>query len=74
MEEQKQPAGILFDSIEYFKPEDVNKLTDNLTFEQSFYVLTQAIEYAYKSGVYSIQEAELVSKSLRILNTELLKK
>jgi len=38
MEEQKQPAGILFESIEYIKPEDVNKLTDNLTFEQSFYV------------------------------------
>jgi hypothetical protein len=74
MEEQKQPAGVLFGSIEYFKPEDVNTLVDNLTFEQSFYILTQGIEYAYKSGIYSIQETELVSKSLRILNTELLKK
>jgi hypothetical protein len=69
MEQEKQPIGLLFDSIAYYKPEDVSILTDNLTYEQSFYVLTQALEFAYKANLYSLQESELVSKSLRILNS-----
>jgi hypothetical protein len=70
MEQEKQPIGLLFDSIAYYKPEDITTLSNDLTFEQSFYILTQALEYSYKSGLFSMQEAELVSKSLRILNSK----
>jgi hypothetical protein len=70
MSEEKEPIGLLFDSIAYYTPEDIENLTDGLTFEQSFYIITQALDYAYKSGIYSMQETELLSKSLRILNSK----
>jgi len=38
---------------------------------QSFYVLTKAIEMAYSRGVYSLQESEILSKSIRILTNNL---
>lgn len=69
MEQEKQPIGLLFDSMAYYNPEDISILVDNLTHEQSFYVLTQALEFAHKSSLFSLQESELVSKSLRILNS-----
>ena len=70
MSEEKEPIGLLFDSIAYYTPEDIENLTDGLTFEQSFYIITQALDYAYKSGIYSMQETELLSKSLIILNSK----
>jgi hypothetical protein len=69
MEQEKQPIGLLFDSMAYYSPEDISILTDNLTYEQSYYVLTQALEFAYRANLFSLQESELVSKSLRILNS-----
>ena len=31
MEQEKQPLGFLFDSVGYNKPEDVDKLIDEMT-------------------------------------------
>jgi len=70
---EKEPMGLLFDSIAYYTPEDIDKLTDNLTIEQSFYILAQAIEYAHKDRLYDLRETELVSKSIRMVNTHLTK-
>jgi hypothetical protein len=70
---EKEPMGLLFDSIAYYTPEDIDKLTDNLTIEQSFYILAQAIEYAHKARLYDLRETELVSKSIRMVNTHLIK-
>lgn len=67
MEQEKQPIGLLFDSMAYYEPEDISILTDNLTNEQSFYVITQALEFAYRANLFSLQESELVSKSIRTL-------
>ena len=68
MENEKLPQNFLFGSIGINKPEDVDNLIENLTFEQSFYIITQALEYGRNSNLYSMQETELVSKSLRILH------
>jgi hypothetical protein len=38
-----------------------------MTTEQAFYVLTQAIQMAYSKNIYSLQESEILSKSLRLL-------
>ncbi len=67
---QKEPIGLLFGSTAYYSPQDVDTLIDNLTPEQSFYFLTQAIEFSYKSGIYTLAEAELLSKSLRIFTNK----
>lgn len=68
MEQEKQPVGLLFGSIGYNKPEDVDNLIDNLDMAQSFYIITQSLHYVHESKLLTLQETELVSKSLRILH------
>jgi hypothetical protein len=36
--------------------------------EQSIYILTQAVSFAFHSGVFSLGESEIISKSIRTLN------
>jgi hypothetical protein len=69
MTQEKQPLGLLFNSVAYYKPEDIELIIDNLNFDQAFYMLIQALEYAHQHSVYSLQESELISKSIRILNS-----
>ena len=35
--------------------------------DQAFYCLIQAVNYAYTKNVYNMQEAEVLSKSLRLV-------
>jgi hypothetical protein len=65
MSKEKQPMGLLFNSVAYYQPEDIQLLVDNLSYEQSLFMISQALEYAHKNGLYSLQESELISKSLR---------
>lgn len=68
MQEQTQPIGYLFGgSISYYEQKDVEKFVDNLTSEQSFFVVSQALQMAYSKGIFSLNESEIISKSLRIL-------
>ena len=67
MEQEKQPIAYLFEEIAIYKPEDIENLIENLTSEQAKYMLVKAVQMAYKNGVYSLTESELVSKSLRKL-------
>jgi hypothetical protein len=68
MENEKTPINLLFGSIAVYKPEDVDLIIDNMTFEQSLFYIMQAIQYGHHSNLFSLQESELISKSLRILN------
>ena len=51
----------------------INSLThglmveNNLTEEQAKFMLIRAVQMAYKNGLYSLTESEIVSKSLRTL-------
>jgi hypothetical protein len=67
MEQQKQPILYLFEDVAIYKPEDIDNLIDNLSDEQAKFMLIRAVQMAYKNGLYSLTESELVSKSLRIL-------
>ena len=67
MEQQKQPIAYLFEDVAIYNPEDVNNLIDNLSEEQAKFMLIRAVQMAYKNGLYSLTESEIVSKSLRIL-------
>jgi predicted ATP-dependent serine protease len=67
MEQQKQPILYLFEDVAIYKPEDIDNLIDNLTDEQAKFMLIKSVQMAYKNGLYSLTESELVSKSLRIL-------
>lgn len=67
MEPEKQPIAFLFEDVAIYKPEDINNLIDNLTEEQAKFMLIRAVQMAYKNGLYSLTESEIVSKSLRVL-------
>jgi hypothetical protein len=66
--EQKQPVGVLFGSIPFYSTEDLTSLIDNLDEKQTKHIITQSLQYAYKSGIFNLLESELISKSVRILN------
>jgi hypothetical protein len=66
--EQKQPIGLLFDSVAYYTPQDVDTLCDEMNLEQAYYMMIKALEFAHNARVFSLQESELVSKSLRVMN------
>jgi hypothetical protein len=72
MEQERQPLGLLFDSVGYNSPDDIDRLTDEMTTDQSFYILTQALSYVHSTRLFTMQETELVSKSLRILHKVML--
>jgi hypothetical protein len=67
MEQQKQPIAYLFEDVAIYNPEDINNLIDGLTEEQAKFMLIRAVQMAYKNGLYSLTESELISKSLRTL-------
>jgi hypothetical protein len=67
MEQEKQPIAFLFEDVAIYKPEDIDNLIDNLTEEQAKFMLIRAVQMAYKNGLYSLTESEIVSKSLRVL-------
>ena len=67
MEQQKQPIAHLFEDVAIYNPEDIDNLIDGLTEEQAKFMLIRAVQMAYKNGIYSLTESELISKSLRTL-------
>ena len=67
MEQQKQPIAYLFEDVEIYNPEDIENLIDGLTEEQAKFMLVRAVQMAYRNGLYSLTESELISKSLRML-------
>jgi hypothetical protein len=67
MEQQTQPILHLFEEVAIYKPEDIDNLIDNLSEDQSKFMLIRAVQMAHKNGLYSLTESEIVSKSLRIL-------
>ena len=67
MEQEKQPIAFLFEDVAIYKHEDIENLINNLTEEQSKFMLIRAVQMAYKNGIYSLTESEIVSKSLRML-------
>ena len=68
MSNEKTPTNFLLGNIAVYKPEDVDSLIDNMNFEQSFFYVMQAIQYGHNSNLFTLQESELLSKALRILN------
>jgi hypothetical protein len=66
--EQKQPIGFLFDSVAYYTPNDINSLCDDMTLEQAYFMIIKSLEFAHVQKIFSLQETEIISKSLRILN------
>jgi hypothetical protein len=65
--EEKELFGKLFNSVPLLTDDHLQTLLDVMDREQAIFMLVQAVKYAYMSGVYSIGEVEVISKSIRIL-------
>ena len=74
MEDKKQPIGELFETISYFSPADISNLIDSLNEEQSVYMIGLAINMCYYKNLFTLEESEIISKSLRVLNSSRLPK
>lgn len=64
-----KPIGELFDIITYHNVEDLNNFITNMTPDQGLYILIQAVRAAHSRGIFSIEESETVSKSIRIITS-----
>ncbi len=62
------PIGSLFDVINYNSYEDLDKFIVNMSQEQSLYCLMEAVKCSHRRGVFTLEESEAISKSLRILS------
>jgi hypothetical protein len=40
-----------------------------MNLEQAYYMMIKALEFAHNARIFTLQESELVSKSLRVMNT-----
>lgn len=67
IEQEKTPIGIIFDSINYYSVDDIDKFISNMNNEQALYCLIEAVKSAYKRNTFSLLESEVLSKSLRII-------
>jgi hypothetical protein len=59
----------LFDFLQYNSNEEFDKLINSIEKEQSLFYVIQAVKSAYKRGCFSLEESEIISKSLRVLST-----
>ena len=69
MEDNKEVLGTLFESINYYDLEDLNRFINEMSNDHALYCLIQASNYAFRSGLYSLEEVEVVSKAIRLLTT-----
>ena len=66
----KKPLATLLSSISYENLEDYNKFLNNLTLEHAVIVLIAASTHAQGKGAYTIEEAELIAKSITKLSVK----
>lgn len=58
----------LFDFLQFNTPEEFEQIINSIEKEQSFFYILQAVKSAYKRGCFTLEESEVISKSLRIIN------
>lgn len=68
---EKAPLGTIFGTIAYYDKNQLCDIVENISFEQSYFYITQALTQSYNSGLFTLQEAEILSKSLRVMSATL---
>lgn len=61
----KEPVGQLFGSLFYYSTEHLDDLIDNIQEEQAFLMMKLACEKALYSGIFTLEETEILLKSIR---------
>lgn len=68
-EDQPQPIGTLFNTINYNNTSDLDRFISDLTPDQALYCVVQAARAAHQRSAYGIEESEVISKAIRVLTT-----
>ena len=68
MVEKNELYGELFGSIPLQDERHLEVLLETMSRNESVYLLTQAVKYAFNQGAYSIGESEVLSKAIRVVN------
>ena len=64
------PIGSLFGTIHYDTNKDLNSFVSNLNQEQSLYCIIESIRYIQSKGLFTLEESECLSKSIRIISNK----
>jgi hypothetical protein len=59
--------GTLFDTINYKTEDDLESFIDGMDKNQANYVLQLAIQKSISYGLFTLEENEVLSKSLRVI-------
>lgn len=66
--EEKEVFAKLFNSITIESKEHIDAIILSMRYEDSKFLLIQAVKHAYNQGVYTLGESEIISKSIRVLS------
>lgn len=66
--EEKDLFGKLFNVVHLYDENHLETILETMNQENATYLLIQAVKHAYHSGIYSIGESEVISKSIRVLS------
>lgn len=58
----------LFGSISYQSDESLEKFMDSISESQAIYVIKLALEFSHHRGIFTMNETEILNKSIRILS------
>jgi hypothetical protein len=67
--EEKKPIATLLGTISYENREDYENFLNGLTLEHAAIVLISAATFGQSKGIFSLDEAELVSKAIKRMTT-----
>jgi hypothetical protein len=66
--EEQELYGKLFNTIPLLNDGHLEIMISTMDEKTALYYLTQAVNFAYQNGVYSLGECEIISKSIRLLH------
>ena len=67
---QNFDEGFIFDTIKYQNNDDLGRFLEKMTPDQALYCLIQAAKCGFTRGVFSIEETEVLSKSIRLITRD----
>jgi hypothetical protein len=67
---QNFDEGFIFDTIKYQNNDDLGRFLEKMTSDQALYCLIQAAKCGFTRGVFSIEETEVLSKSIRLITRD----
>jgi len=69
-QQEQKPFGKLFNTIDIQSEEHLDMILQTMTKENALFIMVQALKFAYQSGIYTLGETEVLSKSIRTMSKQ----